>query len=183
MSDHRIVVTRTPPGQVTEWLGTVGDVWVWDQNRAIPRELLAERVASATGLLCMLSDRIDRELLDGAPHLAAVSQMAVGVDNIDLGACTDRGIPVGHTPDVLTETTADMAFGLLIAAARRLGEARDHVREGRWTQWEPALLLGRDLHGSTLGVVGFGRIGRAVARRATGFGMRVVYTRGALCAR
>jgi len=174
---HKIVVTRTPPGQVTEWLRSVGDVWVWDENRAIARSELIDRVRAATGLYCMLTDAIDEELLEAAPDLVAVSQMAVGVDNIDVPACTSRGIPVGHTPDVLTETTADLAFGLLIAAARRIEEAAGYVRAGRWTQWEPELLLGRDLHGSTIGIIGLGRIGRAVARRASGFRMRTLYTK------
>ncbi len=176
MSRHRIVVTRTPPGQVLEWLRQVGDVWVWRENRAIERRELLGRIADATGLYCMLTDAVDEELLDAAPSLIAISQMAVGVDNVDLAACTARRIPVGHTPGVLTETTADLAFGLLIAAARRMGEARDYVRSGAWTQWEPELLLGHDLHGSTVGIIGLGRIGRAFARRAAGFGMRILYT-------
>lgn len=176
VSGHRIVVTRRPPGQAVEWLHHIGDVWTWEENRPIDRAVLLERVADATGLYCMLTDRIDRELLDAAPNLIAISQMAVGVDNIDLAECTARGIPVGHTPGVLTETTADLAFGLMIAAARRLGEARDYVRDGRWTQWEPDLLLGYDLHGTTVGIIGLGRIGQAFARRAAGFGMRIVYT-------
>ncbi len=177
MSRQRIVVTRRPPGQAVEWLRQIGDVWMWEENRPIDRAELVTRAAGATGLYCMLTDRIDEELLDAAPTLRAISQMAVGVDNIDLVACTARGIPVGHTPGVLTETTADLAFGLMLAAARRLGEARDHVREGRWTQWEPDLLLGHDLHGTTVGIIGLGRIGRAFARRAAGFGMRILYTK------
>ncbi len=142
----------------------------------MPREELLAGVAEVDALYCMLTDQIDRELLAAAPSLRVVSNMAVGVDNVDLGACTERGIPVGHTPGVLTEATADLAFGLLIAAARRFGEGVDHVRNGEWGEWQPDLLLGSDVHGSVLGVVGMGRIGAAVARRAAGFGMSIVYT-------
>jgi len=125
----------------------------------------------------MLTDGIDSELLERAPRLRAISQMAVGVDNVDLESCTAMGIPVGHTPDVLTETTADAAFGLLIAAARRFREGMAEVVEGRWGEWDPVALLGHDLYGSTLGIVGLGRIGKAVARRGSGFGMRVIYNK------
>ncbi len=148
---------------------------LWPENRAMPRDELLDRVAEAQALYCMLTDRIDRELLDAGPQLRVISSMAVGVDNIDLAACTERGVPVGHTPGVLTEATADMAFGLLLAAARRIGEGYDLVREDKWGEWEPDLLLGSDVHGTTLGIVGMGRIGAAVARRAAGFGMSIVY--------
>ena len=141
----------------------------------MPRGLLLERIADADGALVMLTDRVDNEFLEAGKRMTVVSQMAVGVDNIDLDACTRRGIPVGHTPDVLTETTADMAFALLASAARRIPEGRDYVLGGHWREWDPDLLLGSDLWGSTLGIVGMGRIGTAVARRAAGFSMRVVY--------
>ena len=172
-----VVVTRRPPGAAEVMLAEVAEVWTWPEDRAVPRGELLARAGEADGLYCMLTDRIDAELLDVAPRLAAVSQMAVGVDNIDLSACTARGIPVGHTPDVLTETTADVAFGLLIAAARRFREGLEEVVEGRWGEWNPMYMVGSELHGSVLGVVGLGRIGRAVARRASGFGMRVLYTK------
>lgn len=156
-------------------LADVGDVWLWPEDRAIDRDVLLAEAASAAGIYCMLTDSIDEELLDAATHLRAISQMAVGVDNIDLAACRERGIPVGHTPDVLTETTADTAFGLLIAAARRFREGLTEVTTGRWGPWQPDHLLGVDLHHATLGIIGFGRIGQAIAQRAKGFSMRVLY--------
>ena len=172
----RIVVTRRPPGDTLDLLAGAGDVWVWPEDREIPRDVLLDRVAEADGLYAMLTDRIDEELLDAAPRLRVVSNMAVGVDNVDLEVCARRGILVGNTPDVLTETTADMAWALLLAAARRVVEGVEHVRVGRWTRWEPELLWGVDVGGATLGVIGLGRIGRAVARRASGFDMDVLYT-------
>jgi lactate dehydrogenase-like 2-hydroxyacid dehydrogenase len=171
-----VVVTRIPGGTALDRLTSEFDVWAWEEDRAIPPEDLLERVATAAGLYCMLTEPIDQRLLDAAPSLVAISQMAVGVDNIDVEACTARGIPVGHTPDVLTETTADTAMALLAASVRRVDEGSRFVRKGRWQRWEPGLLLGGDLHGTTLGIVGLGRIGRAVARRAAGFGMRILYT-------
>jgi glyoxylate reductase len=131
----------------------------------------------ADGLLCLLTDRIDGKLLEGAPRLRAVSVFAVGVDNVDLEAATARGIQVGHTPGVLTETTADLAFALLLAVARRVAEGDAAVRAGDWPTWEPGAFLGEEVHGATLGVVGAGRIGSAVARRGAGFGMRVLELR------
>ncbi len=130
----------------------------------------------ADGLLCLLTDRVDAELLDAAPRLRAVSVFAVGVDNVDLDAATRRGIQVGHTPGVLTETTADLAFALLLAAARRLGESERDVRAGRWPVWSPSAYLGEEVHGATLGIGGMGRIGSAVARRAAGFEMEVLHS-------
>ncbi len=140
----------------------------------MPRDQLIARIGEADALYSMLTDKVDEALLDAAPRLVVVSNMAVGYDNIDVAACTARGIPVGHTPDVLTETVADTAFGLLIAAARRFGEGVDYVRNDQWKKWEPNLLWGSEVHGSTLGIIGFGRIGMAVARRAAGFGMRII---------
>lgn len=172
----RIVITRRPPGDASRRLAEHGDVWMWEENRTLPRELLLEHIGESTALYSMLTDTVDRELLEAAPRLRVVSQMAVGVDNIDVPACTARGIPVGHTPNVLTETTADTAFALLLAASRRIIEGADYVRAGRWRQWEPDLLLGYDVAGTVLGIVGLGRIGTAVARRAAGFGMKVLHT-------
>lgn len=176
---ERVLVTRLPVGgrssPAIERISSRHPMWVWDENRPLPHELLASEIETATGLYSMLTDRIDAELLSKAPHLRVISQMAVGVNNIDLAACEERGIRVGHTPDVLTETTADLAFGLIIAGARRFDEAINDVKEGRWGDWDPAYLVGHDVHGSTLGIIGFGRIGRAIARRAKGFSMRVIY--------
>lgn len=134
-------------------------------------------MADCEGLLCLLTDRVDAELIAAAPALRVISSCSVGVNHIDLDAATRRRLPVGYTPGVLVETTADLAFALLLAAARRVVEADRFVREGQWTperSWEPDMLLGRDLHGATLGLVGLGSIGQAVARRARGFGMRVL---------
>ncbi len=175
MTRPRIVVTRRTPGEVAARLGAVGELWVWREDRPVPRDTLLREVATADGLFCMLTDAVDEGLLDAAPRLRAVSSMAAGVDNVDVAACTARGIPIGHTPDVLTETTADMVFTLLMTAARRLVEGVDFVRAGRWGPWDPALLLGEEVHGSVIGIIGLGRIGTAVARRAGGFGMRVLY--------
>ena len=133
-------------------------------------------IAGCDGVLTLLTDRVDDEFLDAAgPGLRVVSNYAVGFDNIDVAACAARGVAVGNTPGVLTETTADLAWALLMAAARRLPEGDRYVRDGRWKTWGPLLLLGPDVHGATLGIVGFGRIGQALARRAQGFGMRILY--------
>ncbi|MDH3540507.1 MAG: D-glycerate dehydrogenase [Acidimicrobiia bacterium] len=175
MTKPLAAITRRPPGSAVNRVEDEADVWLWAEDRPIPVHELREAVASADGLYCMLTDTIDADLLDAAPRLRVVSNMAVGVDNIDLEACTARGVPVGHTPDVLNETTADTAFALLLAASRRLGEGRDYVRAGNWNRWEPELLLGHDVHGSTLGIIGLGRVGEAIARRAAGFAMRVLY--------
>ena len=161
----------------SEHLGRLSgyEVGVWEGEGPVPRDLLVEEISGVRGLLCMLTDSIDEELLDRAPHLEVVSQMAVGVDNIDVDACRDRGVVIGHTPDVLTETVADSAFALLASIVRRLPEGGREVRAGEWGPWEIFHLAGGDLHGTTLGIVGMGRIGRAVARRAAGFDMEVVY--------
>lgn len=138
------------------------------------RDELLAAVAEAEGLLSLLTERIDAELLDAAPKLQAIAILAVGVDNVDLGECERRGIPVGNTPGVLTEATADLAFALILASARRLLEAADAVKAGEWRTWEPAGWLGHDVHDATLGIIGAGKIGGAVARRAVGFGMDVI---------
>lgn len=147
---------------------------MWDLDRPMTPPELRERLLDAEAALTMIPDVISSEVMGNG--LRVISQMAVGTDNIDLDAATARGIPVGHTPGVLTETTADTAWALLAAAVRRLPEGSAHVRSGGWGPWDPGFLLGGDLHDTTLGIVGLGRIGTAVARRAAGFGMRLVYT-------
>jgi glyoxylate reductase len=152
------------------------DADVWDQPAPPSPEVLRERAAAADGLLSMLTDRVDAELFDAAPRLRAVANLAVGTDNVDLDAAAARGVAVGNTPDVLTDATADLAIALLLSLARRLPEGAARVREGRWGTWQPAQDLGTDLAGATLGIVGAGRIGQAVTRRAEAFGMRVVHS-------
>jgi glyoxylate reductase len=170
-----VYVTRRLPERALEELLKVCDVEIWDQEIPPPYDVLVEKVGDKEGLLCLLTDRIDAPLMDVAPGLKVISQCAVGFDNIDVGAATERGIPVGNTPGVLTDATADFAFTLLMAAARRIGEAVEYVREGRWKTWGLTLLLGQDIYGATLGIVGLGRIGKAVAQRASGFAMKVLY--------
>jgi glyoxylate reductase len=172
----RVFVTRVIPDAGLDPVREACEVDLWEEELPPPRDELLRRVAGVDGLLSLLTDRVDDELLDAAgPQLKVVSNFAVGFDNIDVPALSRRGIPGGNTPGVLTETTADLAFALLMAAARRIPEGVDHVRTGRWTTWGPMLLMGVDIHGATLGIVGFGRIGREMARRGRGFGMDIVY--------
>lgn len=173
---QRVFVARRIPEEGLAPLRAATEVDLWDDDLPPPRRDLLARVRGIHGLLSLLTDRVDDELLDAAgPQLKVVANLAVGFDNIDVPACTRRGIPVGNTPGVLTETTADLAFALLMAAARRLKEAVDYVRADHWQTWGPLLMLGMDVHGATLGIVGFGRIGREMARRAAGFSMHVLY--------
>jgi glyoxylate reductase len=172
-----VYVTRALPGDALERLSAEHDVEVWPESSPPPAETLRAAAAGADALLTQLTERIDADLLAAAPSLRAIANYAVGTDNVDLDAATERGIPVGNTPDVLTETTADLAWALLMAGARRLGEAERAVRAGDWPPFTPDAYLGLDVHGATLGVVGFGRIGQAVARRAEGFGMEILHTR------
>jgi glyoxylate reductase len=176
-SPARVFATRALPGAALDRLARCTELEVWG-GAAIPSpEELRARVSDCEGLLCLLTDRIDATLLAAAPRLRAISSCSVGLDHVDLRAATARGIPVGHTPGVLVETTADLAFALLLAAARRIPEADRFVRAGDWTwerRWEPEMLLGRDVGGATLGLIGLGAIGQAMARRARGFGMRVL---------
>ena len=168
-------VTRRLPGTALDRLAAAHDVDVWPERLAPRPAVLRDRAGPCEGLLALLTDRVDAELIANAPRLRAVSNYAVGVDNVDVEAATRRGIPVGNTPDVLTETTADLAVALMLGISRRLAEAGQTVRAGEWLTWEPGLLLGRDLHDATVGIVGLGRIGRAVAKRVEGFGCRVLH--------
>src|SRR3954447_12624985 len=172
----RCFVTRRLPGDALDRLAVRHEIEVWERDEPVAREELVERAASVEGLLTMLTDEVDAELIDAAPGLRAISNYAVGVDNIDVEAASARGIPVGHTPDVLTGSTADLAVGLMLAVARRIPEGDRLVREGRWPDWGPQTFVGRDLHGSAVGIVGFGRIGRTVAQRVEGFGCEVIHT-------
>jgi glyoxylate reductase len=172
----RCYVTRELPGPALGRLREVHHVEVWPERVPPSYEELLEHTREAEGLLSLLSDRVDAELIAAAPKLRAISNYAVGYDNVDLKAAAARGIPVGHTPDVLTDATADLTFALLLAAARRLPEGIEEIRTGESLTWEPAHNLGTDVHGATLGIIGFGRIGQAVARRAAGFDMAVLHT-------
>lgn len=172
----RVFVTRELPGTALERLASAHEVRVRSGEGPPSRGELLEAVAETDALLCLLTERVDAELLDAAPELSAVANLAVGTDNIDLAECERRGIAVANTPDILVEATADLAFGLLLAAARGLVDAAADVRAGRWRTWEPAGWLGRSVGGATIGIVGTGKIGTAVARRAEGFGMEVLST-------
>jgi glyoxylate reductase len=171
----RVFVTRQLPGEALGRLSKQVELRVWEDELPPPREALLEGARGVGGLITLLTDRIDAPLLESTPSLRAVSNVAVGYDNIDVAACTARRIAVGNTPGVLTETTADFAFALLMGLARRVAEADAYVRAGKWRTWSPTLLLGADVHGTTLGIAGLGQIGAAMARRARGFGMRVLY--------
>jgi glyoxylate reductase len=169
-------VARRLPEEGLQLVREACDMDLWEDELPPPRDELLRRIAGVDGVLTLLTDKVDDEFLDAAgPQLKVVSNYAVGFDNIDVAACARRGIPVGNTPGVLTDTTADLAWALLMAAARRLPEGDRYVRAGSWKTWGPLLLLGPDVHGATIGIVGFGRIGQAVARRAQGFGMEIHY--------
>jgi glyoxylate reductase len=169
-----VFVTRRLPGDALTRLAESHHVEVWEGRLQPSHAKLLEKVKSVEGLLCLLTDRIDRAVIEACGNLKVISNYAVGVDNIDIDAASEHGIPVGFTPDVLTEATADATFALMLASARRIVEGDHVVRSGRWLTWEPLLLLGQDVHSKTLGIIGMGRIGRAVARRAEGFGMEVL---------
>jgi glyoxylate reductase len=170
-----VFITRAIAPKAVERLQASANVEVWQQDAPTPPEVLFEKASSVQGLITMLSDPIGADLIENAKNLKVISQMAVGYDNIAVSTATSHNIPVGHTPGVLTETTADFAWGLLMAAARRIPEADREVRRGIWRPWGPDVLTGPDINGATIGIVGFGRIGQAVARRARGFDMRILY--------
>jgi len=170
-----ILITRALPLDAVTRARDRAEVDFHDVDAPLPRAELLRRLRGRQGLVCVITDTVDEDLLAACPELKVASNVAVGFNNIDVAAATRRGVVITNTPDVLTETTADFAWTLLMATARRVVEADRYVREGRFTQWENMLLHGGDIHGKTLGIVGFGRIGRAMARRALGFGMRVLY--------
>ncbi|MCR8987063.1 D-glycerate dehydrogenase [Brevibacillus laterosporus] len=170
-----VYVTRKVAEEAMNLLATIATVEVWDQEYPVPRDILLEKAKRSDGLYVMLSDRIDREIIDAAPHLKVISTLAVGYDNIDLEACKEKGIVVTNTPDVLTDATADLTFGLLMAAGRRFIEANRVLMNGEWKTWSPYFMAGQRIHGATIGIIGMGRIGEAVAKRAAGFDMRILY--------
>ncbi|NTW08352.1 MAG: D-glycerate dehydrogenase [Anaerolineaceae bacterium] len=172
----KVFVTRKLPEVVREELIRHVDAEIWDFETPPPYEVILEKVRGKDGLLCLLTDRIDAKVINAGSQLKVISQIAVGFDNIDIIEATARGIRVGNTPGVLTDATADLAFALLLAAARRIGESLDYVRQGKWKTWGLTLLLGQEVYGKTLGLIGLGRIGQAVAKRARGFDMKILYT-------
>ncbi|MCM3610227.1 D-glycerate dehydrogenase [Planococcus sp. MERTA32b] len=171
-----VYITRKLPEEAIKGLENSYEVRMWqEEEKPVPREVLMEEAGKASALWTMLSDQIDRELIEAATDLKIISNLAVGYNNIDLDAARERGIAVTNTPEVLTETTADLAFGLLLATARRLIEAEKTVRSGEWKSWTPMGMTGQDVYGATLGIIGMGRIGEGVCRRAGGFDMKVIY--------
>jgi glyoxylate reductase len=174
---HRVFVGRRLPQEILNRLTEKFEVDLWDSDMPPDRESLIKHISKADGIFALLTDSIDKEVIDASPSLKIISNMAVGIDNIDIQAATYRGIPVGNTPGVLTETTADFAFSLLMASARRIVDADNYVRNGAWKTWGPSVLLGRDIFGATLGIIGYGAIGQAVAKRATGFNMNILYNK------
>jgi glyoxylate reductase len=173
----RCFVTRRLPGSALQRLEAAHEVEVWEERLPPSPDELAQHAADAEGLLTLLTDRVDAALIEACPRLRTISNYAVGYDNIDLAVANRRGITVGNTPDVLTDATADLTFALLLAAARKLPEAIGAVAEGDWLTWEPSRYLGAAVQGATIGIIGMGRIGRAVAKRAEGFEMRVIGVR------
>jgi glyoxylate reductase len=172
----KILITRKLPASVLAKLGAVADVDLYVGDAAIPADALRARVADKDALVCLLTDAVDRTVIDAAPRLKAIANVAVGYNNIDVPYARSRGIDVTNTPDVLTESVADFTWALILAITRRLSEGERLVRRGEWKGWALDLLLGTELRGKQLGLVGVGRIGRAVAARAGAFGMRVAYT-------
>ncbi|OYD55938.1 D-glycerate dehydrogenase, partial [Fictibacillus aquaticus] len=170
-----VYVTRKLPEETLDALSQAAHIKMWDsEDQAVPRDVLVKEAAEADALLVMLSDKIDEEILS-LPFLKVVANVAVGYDNIDLHAAKKHGVTITNTPDVLTDTTADLVFALILASARRIVEAAEYVKSGKWNSWSPLLLAGTDVHHKRIGIVGMGRIGEAVAKRARGFDMEVLY--------
>lgn len=175
MPKPKVFVSRLIPDAGLDQIREECDADVWEEELPPEKSVLIDRVADCEGLLSLLTDEVDAELMDAAPNLKVISNYAVGFNNIDIDAATERGIPVGNTPGVLTDTTADLAWALLMSIARRIVEADHYVRAKKWKTWGPRLMLGTDVSNATLGIIGFGRIGQAMAKRATGFDMKVLY--------
>lgn len=175
MAKPKVVVTRMTPGLDKSEIWDAFDVWAWEEDRVIPTEILKEKAVAAEGMLITAFDPFDASVINGVPNLKVVSVYGVGVDNVDLAACTARGIPVGHTPGVVTEATADSGLALMLASSRRILQGDAYVRAGKWETWSPTLMISNDVYGKTLGMVGLGRIGQAIARRAKGFDMTILY--------
>ena len=176
MQKPYVFITRKLPKETVSQLEQIAEINMWPhEEKAVPREVLLKEIKKADGLLTMLSDKIDSELLDEASSVKVIANLAVGYDNIDVEAAKQKGITVCNTPDVLTDSTADLAFSLILATARRIVESANYVKEGKWNSWGPLLLAGADVHHKTIGIVGMGRIGEAVARRAKGFDMKILY--------
>ncbi|MGB9798147.1 MAG: 2-hydroxyacid dehydrogenase, partial [bacterium] len=175
MPKWKVFVTRVIPEEGLKLVLENCEAEIWREETPPPREVLIEKIKDCEGILCLLTDKIDGEVMDNATKLRIISNYAVGYDNIDVKEATRRKIMVTNTPGVLTETTADLTFALILATARRLVEADKFTRSGKWKSWGPMLFLGRDVYGATLGIIGMGRIGQAVARRAKGFNMKIIY--------
>ncbi|MBM3926011.1 MAG: D-glycerate dehydrogenase [SAR202 cluster bacterium] len=176
MAKPKVFVARRIFQEALDMISKEAEVELWEDEMPPPREVLLRRVEGKDGVLSLLTDKVDGELMDRAPKLKVISQIAVGYDNIDVAEATKRGIPVGYTPGVLTDATADMAFLLMMAASRRLVEGMDFVRAAKWKTWHPLHFLGPDISGATLGIIGMGRIGFEMAKRARGFSMPVIYS-------
>lgn len=172
----KVLITRKIPDSALQKIKETCDVWMWEEEETpIPREILEKGVEEADGLYCLLTEAVDEALLERAKQLKVISNMAVGYNNINVKAASSRGIYVTNTPGVLTETTADLTFALLMATARRIVESSDYLRNGKWKTWSPMQLTGQDIYGATLGIIGLGRIGESLAKRAKGFDMNVLY--------
>ncbi|MFP3121836.1 D-glycerate dehydrogenase [Ectobacillus funiculus] len=172
----KVYITRKIPNEIVSKIEAVCEVRMWqEEEKPVPREVLEKEIADVDGLFCLLTESIDQALLDRANALKVISNMAVGYNNIDVEAAKKKGIRVTNTPGVLTETTADLTFALLMSTARRLVESTEYLRSGKWETWSPLQLAGQDIYGATLGIIGMGRIGEALARRAKGFNMNILY--------
>ena len=171
----KIYITRRIPESGIKLLQESCDVEIWDSDDVVPRDVFLKAISDKDAVLCLLTDKVDAETMDVAKSVKIFANMAVGFDNIDVEECTKRGVMASNTPGVLTGTTADFAFTLLMSAARRIREGHEFVQAGKWETWGPLLLMGQDIHHATLGLIGLGRIGTEMARRGQGFSMRVLY--------